>query len=323
MNQQFDDYQTYKRWLYFVLLFLGIPMVVVSAAPQLFSSSTLGFFIGFIFLPAAFGLPFLVRRSFGKGWKTGLLALVTFIAVVAGCDRITEQSKRDGAEQIIAFAAATQAAIPTNTPTPTATATRTPTATRTATATATATNTSTATTTPTITPTPTATLPPESYTATAAAFSATETRIAKEYSATATQEEFAYRSTATADALAATRQAQSDERTATAVAKQATAEYLQGFVNIDYRELRDYPGSHVGEQVCVQGTIFNVIPPTEVQMYFAGTYDAVYISFEEAYTGVYEDSYVKVCGLAADTLSFKNASGNTVTQPHIMFAFFR
>ncbi len=314
--------QAYKKWLYLVLLFPGIPMVVVSAAPQLFSRSILGLF-SVLFLLSLCGLPLLVIGSFGKGWKTGLLALVTFIAVVAGCDRITEQSKRDGAEQIIAFAAATQAAIPTNTPTPTATATRTPTATRTATATATATNTSTATTTPTITPTPTATLPPESYTATAAAFSATETRIAKEYSATATQEEFAYRSTATADALAATRQAQSDERTATAVAKQATAEYLQGFVNIDYRELRDYPGSHVGEQVCVQGTIFNVIPPTEVQMYFAGTYDAVYISFEEAYTGVYEDSYVKVCGLAADTLSFKNASGNTVTQPHIMFAFFR
>ena len=314
--------QAYKKWLYLVLLFPGIPMVVVSAAPQLFSRSILGLF-SVLFLLSLCGLPLLVIGSFGKGWKAGLLAIVTFIAIFTGFDRVTEQDKRNQADEIVGFAAATQAAIPTNTATPTATATRTPTATRTATATATATNTSTATTTPTITPTPTATLPPESYTATAAAFSATETRIAKEYSATATQEEFAYRSTATADALAATRQAQSDERTATAVAKQATAEYLQGFVNIDYRELRDYPGSHVGEQVCVQGTIFNVNPPTEVQMYFAGTYDAVYISFEEAYTGVYEDSYVKVCGLAADTVSFKNASGNTVTQPHIMFAFFR
>lgn len=314
--------QAYKKWLYLVLLFPGIPMVVVSAAPQLFSRSILGLF-SVLFLLSLCGLPLLVIGSFGKGWKAGLLAIVTFIAIFTGFDRVTEQDKRNQADEIVAFAAATQAAIPTNTATPTATATRTPTATRTATATATATNTSTATTTPTITPTPTATLPPESYTATAAAFSATETRIAKEYSATATQEEFAYRSTATAAILAATRQAQSDERTATAVAKQATAEYLKGFVNIDYRELRDYPETHKGERVCVQGKIFNVNPPDELQMWMAGTYDPVYVVFEDDFTGLYEDTYVKVCGIAAGTMSGTNSSGNTITQPLIEWAFLR
>ena len=219
--------------------------------------------------------------------------------------------QRNDAAQTVAFAAAPQAAIPTYTSTPTATATATPTPTATATATATATHTSTATPTPTSTHTPTATLLPEIYTATAAALSATETRMAFEYSATAT-----------ADALAATRQAQSDARTATVVAKQATAEYLKGFVNIDYRELRDYPDSHTGEQVCVQGTVFNTNPPNELQMYFAGTYDAVYIEFENAYTGVYEDSYVKVCGIAGGTVTGTNSLGNTISQPYIGLAFF-
>ncbi len=248
-----------------------------------------------------------VLRLTGSG-KIRTLVVAIVLILLASYGYVIQ---RNEAAQTVAFAAATQAAIPTKTTTPTATATATPTPTATATSTATATHTSTVTPTFTPTHTPTATLLSELYTATAAAVSATETRMAFEYSATST-----------ADALAATRQAQSNARTATVVAKQATAEYLKGFVNIDYRELRDYPESHTGEQVCVQGTVFNTNPPDELQMYFAGTYDAVYIEFENAFTGVYENSYIKVCGIAGGTITGTNSLGTTITQPYIGLAFF-
>ena len=276
----------------------------------------------------AAGTPLPVLALTGPSHMPRVIAVGTLVIGIAiygmyrgGRSLIDAANDRKSAAAAVAMEQ-TQAAW-TATPTQTSTATVTPSPTATPTATATPTTTNTSTPTPTITPTPTATLLPELYTATAAAFSATETRMAYEYSATATQEEFAYSATATADALAATRQAQSDARTATSVAKQATAEYIQGFVNIDYRELRDYPAGHIGEQVCVQGTIFNVNPPDELQMWFAGTYDPVYIQFENDFTGVYEDNYVKVCGIATGTTSFKNSSGDEKTQPFISLAFFR
>jgi len=122
---------------------------------------------------------------------------------------------------------------------PTATATRTssPTATTAPTrtplpsATATATATSTATPTPTITPTPTVTLPPELYTATAAAFNATSTRLHQILTATAQQEAYAFSATATREAYmystTATRAAYNSNATATR-AWLATQEWLYG-----------------------------------------------------------------------------------------------
>ena len=169
--------------------------------------------------------------SLGASWKSGLLAIATFVASLIGFTRITEQDQRNEADQRAAFTAATQAAIPTITPTPTATATRTPTLTNTAMATATATATSTATPTPTITPTPTATLPAELYTATAAAFNATSTRLIQILTATAQQEAYAFSATATREAYeystTATRAAYNSNATATR-AWRATQEWLYG-----------------------------------------------------------------------------------------------
>ena len=137
-----------------------------------------------------------VLRLTGPGKIRGLVTVTVLVLFVLSGYLI----QRNDAAKTVAFAAATQAAIPTITSTPTATATATPTPTVTATATATATHTSTATPTPTITHTPTATLPPEIYTATAASIDATSTRVSQILTATAQQEAYENSATATREA---------------------------------------------------------------------------------------------------------------------------
>ena len=219
-----------KNILNSLLLIFLLSTVIVSTSPKLVPTSKVGLFLGLLSISSLI-LPLAVMYSLGASWKSGLLAIATFVASLIGFTRITEQDQRNEADQRAAFTAATQAAIPTITPTPTATATRTPTLTNTATATATATATSTATPTPTITPTPTATLPAELYTATAAAFNATSTRLIQILTATAQQEAYAFSATATREAYeystTATRAAYNSNATATR-AWRATQEWLYG-----------------------------------------------------------------------------------------------
>ena len=219
-----------KNILNSLLLIFLLSTVIVSTSPQLVPTSTVQFFLGLLGI-SSFIFPIAVMYFLGASWKSGLLGIATFVASLIGFTRISEQDQRNEAEQRAAFTAATQAAIPTITPTPTATATRTPTLTNTATATATATATSTATATPTITPTPTVTLPPELYTATAAALNATSTRMSKILTATAQQESYAFSATATQEAYkystTATRAAYNSNATATR-AWRATQEWLYG-----------------------------------------------------------------------------------------------
>jgi hypothetical protein len=110
-------------------------------------------------------------------------------------------------------------------------------------------------------------------------------------------------------------------RTATAVAKTATATFLNQYQPIDRRELVSYPNRHKGEKVVVRGVIFNITGERSFQMYLAGSYDAVVVETTAPLSGVYKNSSVKVYGTVEGTITFSNAFGADVTQPLIDQAF--
>lgn len=210
-----------------------------------------------------------------------------------------------------------QVAVPTRAATATVVP---PTATPSATATATATATP--------TPTATATTIPETATAAAQETALAQATIDKAASqtavaaaATATRAQYAANVTATAQAVGATATRRSAQATQTRVAKAATADYLAQFVDIDYRELRDYAPQHEGEKVCIRGRVFNIVGSDALQMYFAGTYDAAYVEFDEPFTGIYENNTIRVCGIVYGEYSFQNAMGATISQPALYLAF--
>lgn len=180
----------------------------------------------------------------------------------------------------------------------------------------------------TATATTTATLIPETATAYAQEMAvaqatldhaASQTAVAE--AATATRAAYAAGVTATAKAVGATQTQRSAQATQTRVAKAATADYLAQFVDIDYRELRDYAGQHEGEKVCIRGRVFNIVGDDALQLYFAGTYDAAYVEFERPFSGIYENSSIRVCGIVYGEYSFQNAMGGTVSQPALYLAF--
>jgi hypothetical protein len=192
------------------------------------------------------------------------------------------------------------------------------------------TDTSAPTNTPAPTETETPTLPPATQTAVAIAVSKTsaaatrytsQTVVAANTTATAAQR--SSNITATASSVAATKTQQSANAQATKDAKAATATYLAEFTYINYRELRDYADQHIGEKVCVRGRVFNILPPDVLQMYFAGTYDALYVEFADSFTGIYENDAITVCGTVFGSYSFQNAMGATISQPAIYEAFLR
>ncbi len=112
-------------------------------------------------------------------------------------------------------------------------------------------------------------------------------------------------------------------KTEIASTKTAKAAFLAQFANIDYRELRDYPNQHKGEKVCLRGIIFNIVSDKAFQMYMDSTYDALYVEFENPFSGIYDNSSIWVCGTVFGTTTFKNAYGADVTQPALYLAFKR
>ena len=148
---------------------------------------------------------------------------------------------------------------------------------------------------------------------------ASQTAVAA--AATATRAQYAANVTATAQAVGATATRRSAQATQTREAKAATADFLAQFVDIDYRELRDYAPAHKGEKVCIRGRVFNIAGSDTLQMYFAGTYDAAYIEFDKPFTGIYENSSIRVCGIVFGEYSFQNAMGATISQPALHMAF--
>lgn len=193
----------------------------------------------------------------------------------------------------------TSTTVITDTPTPTEefTPTSTPSPTFSPTPTLTPRPTKTSTPTPTETPTP---LPPATLTAQAA--------IAKK-----TQESLN---------ITATREALSISRTATAQVKSATATEIASYTQINIKELQSYADQHLGEKVVVLGRVFNIASPTQFQMYYGWTYEAVFVITKDPYTGLYEDDFITVYGVVGGEKCFKNMYNADVCQPLIKDAYF-
>ena len=94
----------------------------------------------------------------------------------------------------------------------------------------------------------------------------------------------------------------------TAQALSAQATIMTSYQVIDPRELGSYANQHIGENVRVKITIFNIVDGQDLQGLIDGTSDAIYI------TTVY--------GTVSGVISFPNSYGVTVTQPAIINAFY-
>ncbi|MCL5997225.1 MAG: hypothetical protein M1546_14395 [Chloroflexi bacterium] len=164
----------------------------------------------------------------------------------------------------------------------------------------------------------------EQATAAAAARAATATTVAGARAATATAAVVARASTATAVAeiRAATQTAVAERIKAT---QQAQAEWnalIAEYENIPARDLVTYPDNHKGEKVKVRGRIFNINSDTELQIFLAGTYDAVYVIMADSYSDLYEDDVITVYGTVYGESCGENAMGGQVCQPVLIDAFY-
>jgi hypothetical protein len=112
----------------------------------------------------------------------------------------------------------------------------------------------------------------------------------------------------------------SSQKTATSNA--ATKAYMDLFKSINYKELRDYPDQHKGEQVKVQGRIMQIIGGIDMLVYFSGTYDLFYVVYKTPYSGVYENNQITVYGTVAGNYCYDTAAGGQNCVPKINNAFF-
>lgn len=183
----------------------------------------------------------------------------------------------------------------TSSPLPTSTNTPKPTYTTTSTTTLTPTSTDTA------TPVPPATL-------TQRAFDATQSK--KNEISTMTQ--VAKNQYATVTAVMKTKAA--DDRN-------ATATEIASYEDIYWKDLATYPYDYLGQKVVVRGRIFNVLGNI-IQIYFAGTYEALYVILQKNASGIYENDAVTVYGVVGGEECFDNAYGAEVCQPSLEDAWY-
>jgi hypothetical protein len=120
----------------------------------------------------------------------------------------------------------------------------------------------------------------------------------------------------------ATREALIAQRTATAQAIAATATEIARYTSIKWQELVNYAEAHTGELVKVRGKVFNINGDQQLQMWIAGTTEAVYVVMSEPFSGIYEDDVLLVYGKVAGENCGKNAYGAEVCQPLIIDAFY-
>lgn len=183
--------------------------------------------------------------------------------------------------------AKTSLAQPTTTRTFTSVPTSTNTLSPSATFTPTRTSTSTATVTPTVTDTSTP-IPPATL---------TQQAINESYTATA------------------------KSRTKTAESVNATATEIASYEEIYWKDLATYPNNYIGQKVVVRGRVFNILTNV-IQIYFAGTYEALYVSLIEPASGIYEDNAITVYGVVSGKECFENAYGAEICQPALEDAWF-
>lgn len=107
-------------------------------------------------------------------------------------------------------------------------------------------------------------------------------------------------------------------QTATAVQATKMAEYL----DIYFQELVSYAEKHKGEKVKIHIRIFNIVGDRELQGYFGGTYDAVYVQMKTSFSSIYENDSITVYGVVGGDYCFQNAYDATICQPIIEQAFY-
>lgn len=122
--------------------------------------------------------------------------------------------------------------------------------------------------------------------------------------------------------MTSTAEAISRGRTATAAGKAREATKIAQYKSIDYRELQSYANQHIGEKVYVRGRVFNIVGSNEMQLYFAGTYEAFYVTTSNKFSGVYENNILTIYGTVAGEHCFKNIYDAEICQPHLKDAFF-
>jgi len=238
------------------------------------------------------------------------LFLIIIIILVSACSKTPDEG---AIQTVIAQTMAVQ-------PTPTQTFTIVPSSTFTPTLTNTPTPTNSPTPTKTNTPTPTNTFTPiPPATLTQIAKEATQTQ--NSFFVTATREQYNKNSTATQNAKNEFATATSYYRTATAQVRNATATEMASYTTIYWKELATYPENYIGTKVKVSGRIFNIIGSV-IQMYFAGTYEALYVNLREPASGVYEDNSITVYGVVKGYECFTNTMGNQICQPALKNAWF-
>ena len=109
-------------------------------------------------------------------------------------------------------------------------------------------------------------------------------------------------------------------QTAQALSDQATT--MASYQAIDPRELSSYSNQHIGDNVKVKITIFNIVDNQDLQGLIYGTYDAVYITTSVPFSRIYKGDVITVYGTVSGTVSGINSYGVTITQPSIINAFY-
>jgi hypothetical protein len=133
----------------------------------------------------------------------------------------------------------------------------------------------------------------------------------------------AARATAQVAVAQATRDAQGVQSTAQAEQHATAQARIADYNTIALRELITYPDKHTGEKVRVPGRVFNVLGSDGVlQMYGAGTADAIYVKMESAFSDLYEGDNITVYGIVGGRECFTNKAGGEVCQPLIEEAFY-
>jgi len=169
----------------------------------------------------------------------------------------------------------------------------------------------------TITPTPTNTSTPTITNTATLLPPATLTQQAVEL----TQTKKADYATATQDARNQNATATSSIRTQTAQSRAATATEMASYKTIYWKELATYPENYIGEKVVVKGRVFNILGSV-VQIYFTGTYEALYVNLKTTASGIYDGDSITVYGIVQGKECFTNAMGNQVCQPALNNAWF-
>jgi hypothetical protein len=222
-----------------------------------------------------------------------IICLIVSVIILSSCS--PEPQVSDIQTAIAETSVAQPTLTFTSSPLPTSTNTLNPTDTSTSTMTLTPTSTDTA------TPVPPATLTQQVHDATQTQkFEiATMTQVAKNQYATVT----------------------SVMKTSTAKARNATATEIASYEDIYWKDLATYPYDYLGQKVVVRGRIFNVLGNI-IQIYFAGTYEALYVTLQKNASGIYENDTVTVYGIVGGEECFENAYGAEICQPSLEDAWY-